>query len=538
MSNKHDKMIKRDAIFPNIGVQQKLAFIVTIIGMLTTHFYMFLNKIINHDDVNRLLVGDTDAAKIQHGRWAGVIFDHVSGSSVSIPYIIGMISTLSVAAACVVLISLLDVRKRISIVLICLLICTFPVSANIFLYNYIADIYFISLFLALWGIWLIRQTKWWQRGAGIILLTLSCGCYQAFWCVGIGVLFICFLFDFLEEKEDKRVLGKKAIKCIVMAGTSMALYLAINKVIQGATGFDAIAYQGLNTMGKFQGLLGMIKVIIVTYFEFLSFFYIKGFFTNSLIMIIINIILTFLTILMFVKKGREKRRTFFYWMVVLLIICTIPIASNLISIASQNQTHVLMQYALLLPYIICLVLLEYDDKKEAESAGHSVIRAATYFMIICVIYKGYVTDNEIYFRQQLNYEATYSYTLRLLYRIEEFEGYTPDMKIALINETPQINDHITIMQENYPDDMEYFEYLNDMVGTEPRTFVKRANDISDFCKYYHGYDLKLTDINSLPDLAETDEFLEMDTYPRTNGMKIINGVLVIKLPDGKTARTN
>ena len=139
MSNKHDKMIKRDAIFPNIGVQQKLAFIVTIIGMLTTHFYMFLNKIINHDDVNRLLVGDTDAAKIQHGRWAGVIFDHVSGSSVSIPYIIGMISTLSVAAACVVLISLLDVRKRISIVLICLLICTFPVSANIFLYNYIAN---------------------------------------------------------------------------------------------------------------------------------------------------------------------------------------------------------------------------------------------------------------------------------------------------------------------------------------------------------------------------------------------------------------
>ena len=153
-------------------------------------------------------------------------------------------------------------------------------------------------------------------------------------------------------------------------------------------------------------------------------------------------------------------------------------------------------------------------------------------MILCVIYKGYITDNEIYFRQQLNYEATYSYTLRMLYRIEEFEGYTPDMKVALINETPQVNDHITIMQENYPEDMKYFDYLNDMVGTEPGTFVKRANDISDFCRHYHGYDLQLAEIDSLPDLAGTEEFLKMDTYPQAGGMKIINGVLVIKLPDG------
>ena len=86
---------------------------------------------------------------------------------------------------------------------------------------------------------------------------------------------------------------------------------------------------------------------------------------------------------------------------------------------------------------------------------------------------------------------------------------------------------------NYPEDMEYFNYLSGMAGTEPRTFVKRANDIADFCKYYHGYDLKLYDMTMLSELAETKEFQEMPTYPQDGGMRYIDGALVIKVPDAK-----
>ncbi len=533
MKNEYNQPTRRYLFFPEIDICQRLAFIVAVTGMLLTHFYMFTNKIVNHDDVNRLLVGDTDAAKIQHGRWAGVIFDRFSGSSVSVPLIIGMISTFSVAAACMLLTSLLNVKKKLTTALISLLICTFPVSANIFLYNYIADVYFISLFLAVWGVWLILQDGLRQRALGIILLTLACGCYQAFWCVGVGLLLICFLQDFLEEKEEWKQLGKKLIRCVAMAGISIILYLVINKVVQSATGFGAIGYQGLNAMGKFQSVLKLIKVVIVAYLEFLFFFYKKGFFVSSRIMVIINILLTLFTIFLIVRKGKERKRTFLYWLISFGSVCIIPLSANLISVASQNQTHVLMQYGFMAPYIICLILMECNDTKEKKNKWLPVLKGAASIMIVCVIYKGYITDNEIYFRQQLNYEATYSYTLRMLYRIEEFEGYTPDMKVALINETPQINDHIIIMQENYPEDMKYFDYLNDMVGTEPGTFVKRANDISDFCRFYHGYDLKLAEIDLLPELSGTEEFLEMDTYPRAGGMKILNGVLVIKLPDGQ-----
>ena len=73
--------MKLNDYFPRVELKQKWAFAACVLTMLVTHLYMFTNKLPNHDDVNRLLVGDTDEVKIQHGRWAGVIFDRISGSS-------------------------------------------------------------------------------------------------------------------------------------------------------------------------------------------------------------------------------------------------------------------------------------------------------------------------------------------------------------------------------------------------------------------------------------------------------------------------
>lgn len=525
----------RKQFFPETGKREKLAFICTLLGVFLTHLYMFTNEIVNHDDVNRLLVGDTDEVKIQHGRWAGVIFDRVSGSSVGIPYIIGVISTLAIACSCAVLVSVLKVRSKWAVVLVCALLSTFPVVANIFLYIYIADVYFISMFMAMWGVWLLLREGKPEKGLGILLLTLACGCYQAFWCLGVAVLFLFYVLEFLEGKDSLKDLLGRAVKTAVLAGISLVLYLVINKIVQTATGFGATSYQGLDSMGGFQSALALVKIVLVAYYEFLNFFYRRGYFVVSPLMAAINLLLTFLVLGIMIKKGREEKRPAGYWCVFAGIICGIPLVFNLISVASQNVTHILMQYSFVMPYLMCVMLVDrFAGKKEAGKYKglFSCFPAVTGVLVGLVIYKGYITDNEVYFRQQLNYEATYSYTLRMLYRIEEFEGYSPDRKVALINETPQRSDHITIMMENYPDEMAYFDYLNDMVGTEPHTFVKRANDVADFCKHFHGYDMKLADLEEFAAAAQTEEFKEMEVYPSDGSMRIINDILVIKLPGG------
>ncbi len=516
--------MRLDTYFPKIEWRQKWTFAICILTVLVTHLYMFTNKLPNHDDVNRLIVGDTDEVKIQHGRWAGIIFDRVSGSSVSIPYVTGIISVLAFAGTAVVLVSLFRIEHKVSIAFLCGLLSTFPVSAGIFMYGYIADVYFISMFLAVWGVWFLTRDGLLGNIGGLVLLTLSCGCYQAFWCFGIALLFLYYFMQFVGQQEGWKAFSIRIAKCLGCVALSLILYLFINKIVQSGTSYGATDYQGLSTMGKFGGIQEFIKILVYSYYEFIQFFYLKGSFTGSHIMIGLNFILTAAVMIMAIYRAKMCRHFKGYWGVFALLVCLIPLAFNLISIVSMNQTHILMQYTFLMPYIMFLLLLD-------QMAGRK--RIVAYMLLFGVIYNGFLTVNEMYFRQQLNYEATYSYTVRLLSRIEAMEGYDPEIPVAFINENPQHNDHITIMSENYPVDMEYFSHLDGMTAIEPHTFVKRANDIADFCRYYHGYDLKLIEMEKLSDLAATEEFQNMPSYPQTGGMRYIADVLVIKLAGGE-----
>lgn len=513
--------------FPKIEWKQKWTFIVCILTMLVTHLYMFTNKLPNHDDVNRLLVGDTDEVKIQHGRWAGVIFDRVSGNSASIPFVTGVISVLAVAGTAVVLVSLFHIEHRLSIVTLCGLLCTFPVSASIFMYGYIADVYFISMFLAAWGVWLLVKDKIRENLCGVALLTLSCGCYQAFWCFGIALLFLYYFMHFIELEEKWKVFCIKTAKCFGWAVLSLVVYLFVNKTVQIFTGYGATDYQGLSAMGEFGGVWNFVRVFVYTYYEFIRFFFLRGGFVGSHFMTIVNFILMVVVLFMMIRRAKVQERLKGYWVILLLWIGFIPMAFNLISIVSMNRTHALMQYTFFMPYVMCLLLLDRN------AVDNGKIRITTLGLLFVVIYNGFLTVNEIYFRQQLNYEATYSYTVRLLSRIEMMEKYDPSVPVALINEKSQYNGRVKIMLENYPADMEYFSYLDAMTTIEPHTFVKKVDDIADFCKYYHGYDLKLVDTEELSNLAATEEFQDMPSYPQAGGMRYIDGVLVIKLAGGE-----
>lgn len=528
--------LKAELFFPQVNRQSRTAFGATVVFMLVTHLYMFTNKLVNHDDVNRLINGDTDEVKIQHGRWAGVLLDRISGSSFGIPYILGMLSILAFALTAVMLVSVFRLQSRGIIILCCALLSTFPVSANIFLYSYIADAYFISMLLAIWGIWLLLQGTKLQMGTGILLLTLSCGTYQAFWCLGMGVLFLYYLLEYLRWADKAKVLGYRIVKSLVGAAVSLVLYLIINWAIQTFTGYGATAYKGLDSMGQFGGVIGLLKVIAGAYYEFILFFYWKGFFVNSNVLMVFNILLTLLVIGLMIFQGSRQKHTMWFWIGLVLIIGFLPSAFNLVSVVSKNATHTLMQYAFMLPYLLCLVLLDrftIQNGKAFMKKCQKGILAVAFILLGIIAYKGYLTDNELYFRQQLYFEQAYSYTLRMLSRIEEVPDYDPSVLVALINETPQGGDHISILMENYPEEMLQLNYLKEMAGTEPYTLVKRANDVADFCKYYHGYDLRMADMEDLPSLAESDAFAKMPTYPQEGSMQYIEGVLVIKLPDAK-----
>lgn len=528
--------LRPEFFFPQTNKQNLTALVTTIICMLITHLYMFTNLLVNHDDVNRLLIGDTDEVKIQHGRWAGVLLDRISGNSIGIPYVMGVLSLVAFTLAAVFLVDIFKLQNRGLIILCCALLVTFPVSTNIFFYSYIADAYFISMFLAVWGIWMLLQETKLQIGMGILLLILSCGTYQAFWCLGMGIMFLYYWMEYLRWEERGKVLGYRIVRSLVGAAVSLILYLIINRTVQSFTGYGATAYEGLDSMGQFGGIVGLMKVTVGAYYEFLQFFYWKGFFVFSDILVVCNALLTLIVIVLLIYHGSRRKHTPLFWIGFVLAIGGLPFASNLVSVVSKNAVHELMQYAFILPYLLCIVLADRFTVKDGQAFMEKCrrgIMVGAGILLALVVYKGYVIDNELYFRQQLYYEQAYSYTLRMLMRIEAMPDYDPSVQVALINATPQGGDHITILMENYPEDMLRFKYLDEMIGTEPYNLVKRGNDVVDFCKYFHGFDLQLADYDLTDYLAKSEMFAEMPTYPQEGSMRYIEGVLVIKLPDAK-----
>ena len=47
-------------------------------------------------------------------------------------------------------------------------------------------------------------------------------------------------------------------------------------------------------------------------------------------------------------------------------------------------------------------------------------------------------------------------------------------------------------------------------------------------EYYFGVKIELVDIEEVPDYVSTSEYMELETFPKQNSMKVVDGVLYIR----------
>ena len=127
--------------------------------------------------------------------------------------------------------------------------------------------------------------------------------------------------------------------------------------------------------------------------------------------------------------------------------------------------------------------------------------------------------NQTYLKKDLEFTATASVMTRCLDRIEQTEGYIPgETPVAFIGD---INKSALI--ETRPG------YLHNMTGLYSSYSIT----------YFDSYELYLTNvlgynINCIPksiytDIESLDEVVAMPSFPDKDSVKIINGILVVKL---------
>jgi len=491
----------------------KIAFLATLVLGVFVHMPIMLSDIPNHDGLDSMYF---DQNMITSGRWFLTIACGFS-SYFTLPWLIGLLGILFLAVAAAAITEILELRNTWTIVLTGGILVAFPALASTFAYVFTLDGYMMGLLFAVLAVLVTQKYK---RGffVGAVFLAFSMGVYQAYLPFAILLSVYSILMYFLEEHSFKEK-AKKVMSYLGMGIFGAVLYYVILQVLLLIQGKELASYQGISDMGNVAGL--DIVTTVKTIFSDFAVFTIKGHvvFNNvfSAASVILLAVLVAVTLVKVAAKRKLWKSPWFY--IVLLALCVIlPVGTSIILIISRGVTyHLLMRYQWVL-YVICALgfvdrYTEKEDKNFAMTGWVSLIVAGVLFFNYAVI------DNIAYSNLEKRYEKTYSYCMRLLDRMEQTEGYHKGIPVAMIG---------VVSDDQYPVTDITAEVTGSLIGIPGDSLLYTADNYQAFFKHYLGVEINLIDIEDMPAIYDSPEYIEMDSFPGENSVRVVDGILYIK----------
>ena len=493
-----------------IKKEWKIAFLSAVIIGLATHLFFIAQLIVNHDS---LLTLDIPQDAILTGRW---FLKYICGvnSNFILPTVIGITSLIAMGLSSVIVVNLFDVKKTLNIILISAIMVTYPTVASTFSYMFLADGYFIALLLATLSVLLASKYKYGFL-LGAVCICFSLGIYQAYISVTIILCILKLLYSMITDKQPKGIL-KQSLKYLAMGILGFVLYYIILQIMLYVREMNLSSYQNVDSLGSLS-LNSLLSGAVFAYKNFYNYIINTSFHKSNIIIIISNILvgagLAFLFIKEYINKKAYKKTFNNVLLVVLLII--IPIGLNIVNLLStETRYHMVMRYSWCLLYVAFIILL---DKVEIKA---KIVQWLGVLSLICIVYNFIIVDNVAYYNAYFKFEKTYAVTAKLSERIENFEGYNINMPVAIIG-TPD--------KSKYPSTNTTKEITNDITGTDGDMIASKTTHYKAFLEKYFNLKIIALNTSETEKIQATDEFKNMPTYPDKDSMKIIDGVLVVKL---------
>ncbi|MCR4647598.1 MAG: glucosyltransferase domain-containing protein [Lachnospiraceae bacterium] len=497
--------------------QYKIPFLSGLIIGLFTHMFMIVNKFPNADSMTNFYF---DQNMVTSGRWFLWIACGFS-SFYDLNFVNGVLAIFILSICAVYVTRFFGVKKKVSMILIPALMVTFPSVAATMSYLYTVDGYMLGLLMAILAVYIARKHKF-GFFAGMVLLAFSMGTYQAYVSVTILLCLFDILFDILENKEIYDV-WNKGFKYLLMGIGGGALYFGILKICLAVQHKELDTYQGINQMGKI-GLSSIPERVQLIYRDFVGFAFGGRIFVDNLItLVIICVLVTACVVSVFALLFKNKAyKKWYYWLLILVILVLIPFGSNMMLMMSPGvEYHLLMRLQWVLFPIFAVVIIEkiimtFESVKEKMN----IVKTVSVVMIAILCYNYLLMDNIAYFNLQQQYEKTYAYCVRLLDRIEQTDGYYTGIPICLVGQ---------ISKESYPTTELTYDVTSKIRGTDGDFILYRGNQYHEFMKNYLGATLNILEGDHVEDMYYSEEYSTMTSFPDKGSIKIVNGVMFIKL---------
>lgn len=514
-------------LYRRIPPFQKKTFFLAASSMLLVHFYMFVNKLLNHDELWSLLNSNEMTTS---GRWALRYFTALS-SAVSMPWVNGLICVFLFALTCNVLVSLFRVRRTLSAVLLCFSFAAFPSAAATLTYCFQADGSFFGIFLATVAVWLMRRYKWGGIPA-LLCIGTSVGIYQAYFSFSAALCVLLLALDMLDGQSDLRALLLRGLYYVAVLLAGMGFYFVGLRLRLDALHTTLTEYQGISQMGAVSAAQ-IVQAVGEAYRQFFRYYLenCRQFHYQISEPIAWAGGLAGLTAVAVLAVRTQTHRKPLQLLLLLVLIALIPLGCNLVYVmAPGSVVHSVMMYPLVLAPIFLIVLAERLCARVSRPFSRGIAwLLSTILLFSCTFfaYNDALLINQGYLRQQISTQQAFAYTNRLAARLENIEGYTLHTPVAPAG-APAYG--------TVRDPLENYAGLRHLTGMVSGDTLIRAYSFGRLPMDYLGLPNPWMQGNELSVfLAQHADAIEaMPIYPAAGSIALMDGVLVVHFGDDES----
>lgn len=505
---------------------KRIAFLVTFLVGIITHITMITETIMSQDGLwNSMEYFRPGEWESSLGRWGIEIVERLN-HFIAIPTISTISCIFMMAITAVILVDLFNFKSKISVIFTSIALVLTPTLTATLLYVYTSFAYCFSFFISTLVIWFIYKFKY--KKAGIIFASLclmfSLSIYQSYLGVSIGLCIMISIIDLIRNKDIKEVLIN-VLKTVVVVLIGGALYYIITEIILKFSNLEISSYKSAESVSIIGIIFGLKSSLIQAYKDFFGFFFRNEIIYNTnyrreilygLFFLLFGI-LTIVAIISINEKNIKKKVGKSIFSVICILI--LPICLNIIDIIVVENT----MYALTAGQMILIIPFAFSLLENTNKLVIFKWIAILSCLVIMVTY--YIADNTSYAALKLTYNQAYSTTMRIMDRIETTPGYSAEYPILFGG---------IVGNNNYPRTSSLYTYtigsiVNNTVfhgsyGGAIGTWTK-------FIKIFYGIDIQTCSPDEYYTIVTGEEYKEMEIFPAESSVKIMNGIIVIKLSE-------
>ena len=487
-----------------------------LIFSATAHLYRYVNSAFNSDSLGIFRGGADMLSQIGRGRWLQPVYLYVRGM-ISAPFLIGLMAALYLSLSILLMVKTLEITNRKSIVAICGLLSVAP-AITISNASFVpwTDVFMLSLFFSMVSAYCMTAASVKHRYLiAIVFLILSLALYQAY----VDACMLVCLYWLLRRSilgEDSRSVIKSAAIMALIFVVSFVLYYG--SFWLACSVFSVEASQKYNSVASATILSGDFRLFSLIRQEYKIVFrnIIRPKTFHSTIAGCIHALLLLVSAVLLFPSVREKKTWRIVMILLLVMLC--PLASYFIYLLFGNESDLLV-------FPLSMLCLGVGMLFELVPSGFNerlkkMLFKTSYFFAGVLIFFGIVYSNQLYVKKDVEEQETLSLMTRVLYRMEETEGYVPGRtRVALIGSLQDSD--ACVKKPGYASG-----------GTaDYEISIAYYNNYRMYLTNIMGYPINLVDLNEAEKIGLQQTVMDMPAFPYPGCTMMVGETLVVKLSD-------